>query len=66
MEMLVINGNEYFSEKEVSNKYGLSTHWFKKSRYKTNGPKYYKLNRNIYYRLNELDEWFKSHLITIK
>jgi len=64
--MLLINGIEFFSEKEISKKYGLSVQWFRKTRLSKNSLPYYRLNRNIYYRIEEIEGWFKENLISTK
>jgi predicted DNA-binding transcriptional regulator AlpA len=61
--MLTFNGEKYFVEKEVSTMYGLSIHWFRKARYNGKSPTYHKLNRKVYYKEDEVDSWFKEHLI---
>jgi len=61
--MLNINGKKYLSEKEMSVKFGLSVHWFRKTRYSGRSPSYYKFNKKIYYSENSAEEWFKQHLI---
>jgi len=64
--MITIAGEKYLVEKELSNKYGLSKHWFRKARYEGKSPTYHKLNGKVYYKEDQVDEWFKSHLIEIK
>lgn len=61
--MLTLNGEKYLVEKELSSKYGLSIHWFRRARYDGNSPTYHKLNRKVYYKEAEVDNWFKDHLI---
>lgn len=60
--MLLLEGTQYLVEKEVSARYGLSIHWFRKARYTGNTPPYYKLNGKIYYTVDTIDKWLKEHL----
>jgi predicted DNA-binding transcriptional regulator AlpA len=62
--MLTINNEKYLVEKEMSSKYGLSVHWFRKARYTGHTPMYHKLNGKVYYKENEVDQWFKDNLKT--
>jgi hypothetical protein len=62
--MLIINGEKYLVEKELSDKYGYSIHWFRKARYskgKITVP-YYKFNNRIFYKQDELDKWFNENI----
>lgn len=60
--MLNIKNEKYLVEKEASAKYGLSVHWFRRMRYKEDGPKYYKLRKKIYYNEEILDKWFIENM----
>ena len=60
--MLMLDGVQYLVEKEVSARYGLSIHWFRKARYDGNSPKYHKLNGKVYYTAENVDKWFKENL----
>ncbi len=60
--MLLLDGVQYLSEKEVSSKYGLSIHWFRKARYEGRSPKYHKLNEKVYYTAESVDRWLKDNL----
>jgi len=60
--MLTINGEKYLVEKEASSKYGLSIHWFRRTRYEGKSPPYHKLNGKVYYREHDVDEWFKANM----
>lgn len=64
--MLLLKGTEYLSEKEVSKIYGLSVHWFRKYRYASSGPIYYKLNGKIYYSKEGVDKWLSDNLKVLK
>jgi predicted DNA-binding transcriptional regulator AlpA len=60
--MLNINGEKYLVEKEISNKFGMSLSWFRQARYKGISPKYHKLRGRVYYREDEVHEWFKQNM----
>jgi predicted DNA-binding transcriptional regulator AlpA len=64
--MLIVNGVRYLVEKELSAKYGLSVHWFRKARYEGKSPQYQKLNGKVYYTEENVDKWFKDNLKTIQ
>lgn len=61
--MLNIDGEQYLVEKELSSRYGLSIHWFRRARYEGHSPKYHKLHGRIYYKANEVHEWFRENMI---
>ena len=61
--MLTIDGQKYLVEKELSAKYGLSIHWFRRARYEGHTPVYHKLHGKVYYKEHEVDAWFKDNLI---
>lgn len=60
--MITILGEKYLMEKEVASKYGLSTQWFRRARYCNNSPVYHKLHGKVYYKEENVDEWFKENL----
>lgn len=64
--MLTIDGVKYLVEKEVSSKLGLSIHWFRSARWKGNGPRYHKLNGKVYYKEDDVNEWFKENLVPMQ
>lgn len=64
--MLILDGVHYLVEKELSAKYGLSVHWFRKARYEGKSPKYHKLNGKVYYTEENVTQWFKDNLKTIQ
>jgi hypothetical protein len=64
--MITICGETYLVEKELPSKYGLSIHWFRKARCEGKSPTYHKLNGKVYYKENQVDDWFKEHLIPIQ
>lgn len=61
--MLQFNGKNYYKEKEVSCRYGLSIYWFQKARYTGKTPKYYKLNGQVYYTIEDVDEWMLQNMM---
>ena len=60
--MIVINGTQYLTEKEVSKKFGYSVPWFKKERMKENSPPFCRLSKNgrIFYPMQETEQWFQN------
>lgn len=58
---MMINGEKYITEKEVSSMYGISLGWIRKRRYTDNLP-YHKLNKMVFFKQKELDKWFEDHL----
>lgn len=64
--MLTINGEKYLVEKELSSKYGLSVHWFRRARYEGHSPIYHKLQGKVYYKENQVDDWFKENMIAVE
>lgn len=64
--MIDFNGKKYFTEKEVSQKYGLSRSWLQKARHKKESPMYYKLQGKVLYNLEHIDQWLKDHLTPFK
>jgi predicted DNA-binding transcriptional regulator AlpA len=64
IDMIEINGVQYISDKEASEKFGYSQSWFQKVRYEGNGPKYVRIKNKgkVLYPLKDLNEWFCSNL----
>jgi len=60
--MMTINGEKYLVEKELSAKYGLSVHWFRRARYEGKSPTYHKFRGKIYYKEDQVDQWFKENM----
>ncbi len=52
----------YVNQKRAAERFDVSE-WLKQKRYKGDGPPYYKMGRNIRYRLDEIDRWFESYLL---
>jgi len=61
-EMITISGEKYLMEKEVASKYGFSTQWFRRARYCHNSPVYHKLHGKVYYKEENVEQWFKDNL----
>lgn len=61
--MLIVKGAKYLVEKEASAKYGLSIHWFRRARYTGHSPIFHKLHGKVYYREDQVDDWFKDNLV---
>jgi hypothetical protein len=61
--MLTIDNDKYMVEKELSAKYGLSVQWFRRARYEGKSPIYHKLHGKVYYREQDVDNWFKDNMI---
>lgn len=62
--MIEVLGVKYITDKEASQKYGLSRSWFQKIRQTKMSPPYVRFNQNgrVYYEINQMDDWFKSRL----
>jgi len=51
----------YISEKDASVRYGFSTYWFQRERWKGGGPPFIKINKGrVLYPLDSTDAWFSS------
>lgn len=64
--MIKVAGVNYLMEKELANKYGLSLQWFRRARYEGKSPIYHKLHGHVYYKEDQVDDWFKENLIPNK
>lgn len=60
--MLIVDGYKYLRDKELSFRYGLSVHWFRKVRQTGKGPNYYIMNGHVYYNEEQVKDWFKNNL----
>jgi hypothetical protein len=60
--MLEFQGKIYITDKEASKRYGYSTAWFQKQRWRKAGPPYIRLIGKIYYVLDDIDKWFSNRL----
>jgi excisionase family DNA binding protein len=59
--MMIINGQKFVTEKEVSTHFGMSISWIRKLRYESNLP-YHKLKRKVLFNESEVDTWLKDNL----
>lgn len=60
---MIVDGENYITEKEIAAQYGRSVKWVRKLRYSGQHFPYYKLNGRIFFNPNEVNAWFKEHLI---
>ena len=51
------------NETEAAEQYGPSVHWFRRARWKGDGPKFIKLSGAIFYPVVELDKFFNDRLV---
>lgn len=51
------------SEREASQLYGPSVHWFRRARWAGGGPEYIKLNGLVLYQRRKLDEFFTAKIV---
>lgn len=51
------------NETEAAEIYGPSVHWFRRSRWKGDGPKFIKLAGSVLYPVAELDAFFNARLV---
>lgn len=51
---------KYLSEREASERYGYSLHWWRRKRWEGGGPRFIKMNRRIAYRLDDLESYFNG------
>ncbi len=58
---MIINGEKYITEKEVSTQFGLSLSWIRKLRYKDGLP-YHKLNRKVLFNKKQVENWLADNL----
>lgn len=49
-------------ESEAARMYGPSVHWFRRARWKGNGPAFVKLAGRVLYPVAELDRYFEARL----
>lgn len=50
-------------EKQAASEYGPSVHWFRRARWKGDGPSFIKLGGKVLYPRTELDRFFASRLV---
>jgi hypothetical protein len=51
------------NETEASAEYGMSVHWYRRSRWAGDGPRFIKLGGGILYPRTELDAFFNARLV---
>lgn len=52
-----------YNEVEASECYGPSVHWFRRARWKGDGPRFIKLAGSVLYPIVELDAYFSARLV---
>ena len=57
-----VNGEEYLTVKQASNRYHWSKNWFLLRRKLGDGPAYIKLFNRIYYKSTTLEQWFNDNM----
>ncbi len=62
---MIVDGQKYITEKEVSSQFGLSLGWIRKLRYSDGFP-YHKLNRKVFFNEREVEKWLKDNLRSCK
>jgi len=58
-----IGDKKLVNEREVAHHIGMSCSWFRKQRRNKVNLPYYRLNHQIFYNLEEVDEWFNKRVI---
>ena len=48
------------SEKDASQRYGMSVHWFRRKRVEGGGPSFRKIGNRCFYAVEELDRFFNE------
>jgi len=61
MEAPVVKRN--LTETEASAEYGMSVHWYRRSRWTGDGPRFIKLKGNCLYPRTELETYFNARLV---
>lgn len=51
------------TETEASEQYGMSVHWYRRTRWTGDGPKFIKLGGAVLYPVTELDAFFDARLV---
>ena len=60
---MIVDGQKYFTEKEVANSCGVSMRWVRRARISSKDFPYYKLNGRVFYKQNEVNKWLKDNLV---
>lgn len=66
IQKLIIAGEiikKNLNETEASEQYGPSVHWFRRARWKGDGPRFCKLAGGVYYPVSELEAYFNARLV---
>jgi hypothetical protein len=61
-----IKKKEFLNELDTSEYVNLSVHTLRKYRAKHIGPRFYKMNGSIRYRLGDIEDWLEACRITTK
>lgn len=59
---MIVDGQEYLSEKEIASICGVSVRWIHGIRYKRKDFPIYKLNGRVYFKPCEVNQWLKENL----
>lgn len=59
---MIVDGQKFFTEKEVASHYDVSLRWVRQIRYSAKDFPYYKLNGRVFYKESEVNKWFKANL----
>lgn len=62
---MIINGQKFFTEKEVAKHYDVSLRWVRQIRYSSKDFPYYKLNGRVFYKETEVDNWMKNNMVAM-
>lgn len=60
---MILDGQKFFTEKEVASHYGVSLRWIRQIRYSAKDFPYYKLNGRVFYKEAEVNNWLKDNLV---
>lgn len=66
--MIEILGKTYYTDKELSRKYGISLSWFRNQRYQKTGLPYVKIKGQgkVLYDITLADEWFSKNMAIVE
>lgn len=59
---MIIDGQEYITEKEIASMCGVSRRWVKGMRHKDKKFPCYQLNGRIFFKEPEVMQWLKEHM----
>lgn len=57
---MIIDGEKYLTEKEISRQYGISLSWIRQKRHKE--MPYYKVGGMVLFKTQEIDQWLKKNM----